>query len=159
MGEIHIAGWETRFWAWLIDLILISVSMRLIDQLISSITGWSPASELAFSAGTFWFITSFWSGSVLLFFYWTIMEGTGGQSVGKMVMNLKVTGRRGETAGIPRAAVSAFGKAFILPLDCLIGWLGMPGTGLRLANRISETMVIRSEYPEPEGVTYIRKDD
>ena len=28
----------------------------------------------------------------------------------------------------PTAAIESFGKAFLLPLDCLIGWLAMPGS-------------------------------
>jgi RDD family. len=87
------------------------------------------------------------------------MEGTTGQSVGKMVLNLRLTDRTGDPAGIPKAALSAFGKAFLLPLDCLIGWLAMEKTGLRLFNRLSDTIMIRCDYMPPDGVTYIHEDD
>jgi len=74
-----------------------------------------------------------------------------------MAMNLRVTGRIGEKINLPTAALESFGKAFILPLDCLIGWLAMPGSKLRLFNRISNTIVIRTKYEGPEGVTYVKE--
>ena len=109
--------------------------------------------------GPFLIPIPFWSNGVVLFLYWTLMEGITGQSIGKMVLNLKITDRKGAPAGIPKAAISAFGRSFLLPLDCLIGWLAMPGTGLRLTNRLSETIVIRTDYREPEGVRYIHEDN
>lgn len=54
------------------------------------------------------------------------------------------------------AALESFGKAFLLPLDCLIGWLAMPDSKLRLFNRISNTLVIRTKYEEPEEIRYIK---
>jgi hypothetical protein len=36
-----------------------------------------------------------------------------------------------------QAAVESVGKAFLLPLDCLLGWI------LRIFNYLSETIVIR----------------
>ncbi len=57
------------------------------------------------------------------------------------------------------AAVESHGKAFFLPLDCLIGWLAMPGTKLRVFNRISNTIVIKSDYKEPHGILYVREKE
>ena len=54
------------------------------------------------------------------------------------------------------AFIESFGKSFILPFDCLIGWFGMPGIKLRLFNRVSGMIVIKTDYREPEGVRYIR---
>ena len=82
------------------------------------------------------------------------MEGYRGQSIGKMVMNLKVVHRDGTKIHYATAALESFPKAFLnfpfmlilLPLDCLIGWLALPGTKLRVFNRISNTMVIKADY-------------
>ncbi|RQD81120.1 MAG: RDD family protein [Methanocalculus sp. MSAO_Arc2] len=160
MEEIRIAGWESRFWAWLIDIILIWVILGIIERGLAGIIEWTVTFLPILSAGQFWFFFApIGSTSLVLFLYWTIMEGIHGQSVGKMALNLRLAGRAGDKAGIWKAAISSFGKAFLLPLDCLIGWLAMPGTGLRLTNRISDTIVIRSDYQEPKGVTYIHEDD
>jgi uncharacterized RDD family membrane protein YckC len=87
------------------------------------------------------------------------MEGYHGQSIGKMVMNLKVVNRDGTKINFTTAAIESFGKAFLLPLDCLIGWLAMPGTKLRVFNRISNTIVIKSDYKEPHGILYVREKE
>ncbi len=76
-----------------------------------------------------------------MFLYWTALEGYRGQSLGKMVLNLSVVGSVGERIGFKDAAVESFGKAFLLPLDCLLGWLAVPGSGQRIFNRFSDTVV------------------
>ena len=78
---------------------------------------------------------------ILTFIYWTVLEGYRGQSLGKMVLNLTVVGQFGESIGFKDAAIESFGKAFLLPLDCLVGWVALPGSGQRLFNRISDTVV------------------
>ena len=99
------------------------------------------------------------TNSVVLFLYWTILEGYSGKSIGKMALNLRVTGRSGERIGFGEAALSSFGKAFLLPFDCLIGWIAMPDTRLRLFNRLSNTIVIKTTYEAPAGVEYIKEKD
>jgi uncharacterized RDD family membrane protein YckC len=96
---------------------------------------------------------------VLIFFYWTLLEGYNGQSIGKMALNLKVTDRIGGKIDFKKAALESFGKAFLLPLDCLVGWLAMPCSKLRLFNRVSNTIVIKTKYEEPEGVAYIKEKE
>ncbi|HII98741.1 MAG TPA: RDD family protein, partial [Methanoregula sp.] len=98
--------------------------------------------------------------------YWTIMEGFRGQSIGKMVMNLKVVNRDGSKISYRTAAIESLPKAFLSPpliiilvLDCLIGWLAMPGTKLRVFNRISNTIVIKTDYREPDGIVYVKEKE
>jgi len=95
--------------------------------------------------------------TIFFFLYWTVMEGFRGQSIGKMVMNLKVVNRDGTKIHYGTAAIESVGKAFLLPLDCLIGWLAMPDTKLRVFNRISNTIVIKTDYKEPVGVQYVKE--
>ena len=64
-------------------------------------------------------------------------------------MNLKVVNRDGTKIHYKTAAIESFGKAFLLPLDCLIGWIAMPNSKLRVFNRISNTLVITTDYKEP----------
>ncbi len=150
MVTLVLAKWSTRFWAWLIDIILVG----LLSSAVSELAG--PAWQFAPSAP--WFETISLS-SLLLFVYWTLLEGYRGQSIGKMALNIRTTGRAGEDIGYAAAAIESFGKAFILILDCLIGWIAMPGSKLRLFNRLSNTIVIEKEYTPPEGVEYVKQDE
>jgi len=78
-----------------------------------------------------------------------------------MVMNLKVVKRDGTRVRYGYAAIESLGKAFIplLVFDCLIGWFGMPGTKMRLFNRISSTIVIKTDYKEPDGIIYVKEKE
>ena len=145
---IYLAKWETRFWAWLIDILLVGVFSSFITN----------------CSGFFWdfdfiSIVSFGISGVLMFAYWTLLEGYNGQSIGKMALGLKVTDRHGRKIEFGVAALESCGKAFILPLDCLIGWLAMPNSKLRLFNRISDTIVIKTKYEDPEGVRYVKEKE
>ena len=60
-----------------------------------------------------------------------------------MAMRIKVTRLDGSPIGMTHAALESVGKAFLLPLDCLLGWILYPRRRQRIFNYISETMVIR----------------
>ena len=75
-----------------------------------------------------------------------MIEGIYGQSIGKMIMKLKIIRLNGGRMGMSQAAVESIGKAFLLPLDCLIGWLLYPDKKQRLFNYISETIVIKIRH-------------
>jgi uncharacterized RDD family membrane protein YckC len=81
--------------------------------------------------------------NVVYFLYWTVMEGINGQSVGKMAMKIRVTTLNGEPTDFVHAAIQSLGKAFLLPLDCIIGLILYPGKRQRLFNYISETLVVK----------------
>ena len=126
--ELALASWEDRFWAWLIDIILIGILWHRVMMVLK-------LEALGYDGALL--------HSLMLFIYWTALEGYRGQSLGKMVMNLAVTGRSGEDIGLADAAVESFGKAFLLPIDCLAGWLSSRESKQRLFNRISDTIVVR----------------
>ncbi len=152
METIHLASWGTRFWAWLIDIIIVGIVVNVLRTLLVSIYTFPhlydiPGNLFPFDLGL---------NSVVIFLYWTVLEGYSGMSIGKMALNLRMTGRSGEKIGFGAAAISSFGKAFLLPIDVLIGWIAMPGTKLRLFNRLSNTIVIKTEYRPPAGVEYIK---
>jgi uncharacterized RDD family membrane protein YckC len=145
---LHIASWTDRFLAWLVDVILVGAVLGSLGELASVFSVLTAASPLAGLNG------------VALFLYWTALEGSRGQSAGKMVMSIAVTGERGESIDYGTAAIESFGKAFILPLDCLIGWLAYDEEGLRLFNRLSSTIVIEQEGTNrPEDVEYVYPGD
>lgn len=80
----------------------------------------------------------------IFFLYWTILEGSVGQSIGKMVIKIKVMQLDGRPTNLVYAAIESLGKAFLLPLDCLIGWILYPDRRQRLFNYISETMIVKT---------------
>ena len=64
-----------------------------------------------------------------------------------MLLNIVVTGPVGECIRFRDAAVEAFGKAFLLPLDCLLGWLYFRKSRQRLFSRLADSVVVnRTEY-------------
>ena len=71
------------------------------------------------------------------------MDGLYGQSFGKMVMRIKVTRLDGSQINMVTAALESLGKAFLLPLDCLLGWLLYPKRQLRIFNYLSQTIVVK----------------
>jgi hypothetical protein len=104
MDEIVLSSSDGRFWAWLTDVLLMGIpwhiAVRVLKMDVFSLSG---ALLLPVS----------------LFIYWTALEGYRGQSFGKMLLNIAVTGPFGESIGFGDAVVESFGKAFLLPLDCL----------------------------------------
>jgi len=151
---LHLAKWSTRFWAWLVDVILIILFLNIVRGIFDPF--WKL--PLLWDYGH-WEIFAIGFETIFFFLYWTVMEGFRGQSIGKMVMNLKVVNRDGTKIHYNTAAVESIGKAFLLPLDCLIGWLGMPNTKLRVFNRISNTIVIKTDYKEPDGIQYVKEKE
>ncbi|NYT01699.1 MAG: RDD family protein [Methanosarcinales archaeon] len=133
MKPLPLATWGNRFWAWLIDILLVSLIWDLVAGLFIYVG----------DVGSYRFLGPF-SHSLLLFVYWTLLEGYRGQSIGKMALNIAVVETEGDILSFKGAAVESFGKAFLLPFDCLAGWLAMPGSGQRLFNRASRTVVVKT---------------
>jgi uncharacterized RDD family membrane protein YckC len=152
--SLCLARWDTRFWAWLIDFILVILFINIVRGALDPF--WKLPQLWEFWRWEFFAVTF---ETLIFFFYWTVMDGYRGQSIGKMVMNLKVVSREGKKISYPAAAVESFGKAVLLPLDCLIGWLAMPGSKQRVFNRISHTIVIRTDYREPDGIVYVKEKE
>ena len=125
---IELSSWSDRFWAWLIDVLLMGILWHRV-VIVLKVEAISISGVLLLAA--------------ILFIYWAALEGYRGQSLGKMLLNIVVTGPLGESIRFRDAAVEAFGKAFLLPIDCLIGWFNFRKTRQRLFNRISDTVVIR----------------
>lgn len=137
VSAVKLAYWGERFVAWLLDAIIIGVVVGILG-LFSLIAG------LTWSVWPSWLpFFNFNLGGVIYFLYWTLMDGLYGQSIGKMIMRLKVTKLDGHQIGIGTAALESFGKAFLLPLDCLLGWLLYPKKRQRIFNYISETIVVK----------------
>jgi uncharacterized RDD family membrane protein YckC len=151
---LHLGKWSTRFWAWLIDIILVILFLNIVRGIFEPFWRLPLLWDVAH-----WEFFAIWFETIFFFAYWTVMEGFRGQSIGKMVMNLRVVNRDGTKISYTTAAIESIGKAFLLQLDCLIGWFGMPGTKLRVFNRISNTIVIKTDYREPVGIQYVKEKE
>lgn len=155
---LYLAKWSTRFWAWLIDFCMVILFLNIVRGVLL------PFWELPYYIDL-WHWEPFEIGfqSIFFFLYWTVMEGFQGrgQSIGKMVMNLRVVNRDGSRIRYLSAAIESFGKAFpgLLAIDCLVGWLAMPNTKMRLFNRLSNTLVVKTDYKEPAGIVYVKEKE
>ncbi|EMA26178.1 MULTISPECIES: RDD family protein [Haloarcula] len=151
---LHIASWDDRFLAWLLDVLLVGVVLSALGE---------AAGVFSLLTGSLSVTTPFTGLNGLgLFVYWTALEGRQGQSVGKMVMNIAVTDERGNAIDYGTAAIESFGKAFLLPIDILVGWLVYEEEGLRLFNKLSSTVVIETDEEEagkPSDVEYVYPDE
>ena len=137
---LKIAFWGERFVAWLIDAVIIGLIVGFLNLFAF------------FTFGTFTFWPSwvpffnFNFGGILYFAYWFLMDGTYGQSIGKMAMRLRVTRTDGGRINMGQAALESAGKAFLLPIDVILGWILYPNRRQRLFNNLSGTVVIRETH-------------
>ena len=137
--EITLAHWGERLIAWLIDIIVIGVIVGFLGFFSLFATGnfawwsgwptWVPFFNFNFSG-------------VIYFLYWMLMEGAYGQSLGKMFMRVRVTRLDGKPISIGQSALESVGKAFLLPLDLLLGWIVSGRRRQRIFSYLSETIVI-----------------
>ncbi len=136
---LKLAFWGERFVAWLIDVIIIGLFVGILGLFTWFATG----------AFTWWSGWPSWIpffnfnfGGVLYFLYWMLLEGAYGQSLGKMIMRIRVTRLDGNRVNMGQSALQSLGKAFLLPLDLLIGWILWPKRKQRLFSHLAETVVI-----------------
>jgi uncharacterized RDD family membrane protein YckC len=160
--EITLASWGDRFLAWLVDFILISIGLAILFALVS-IPFWSNYSyygnmERVFrDTGPLPYIIS----SLGFLAYWTYFESsTTGQSIGKRLLKIKTTDLTGGKIDTKSAIIESFGKAFLLPLDVVLGWIFTNNKRQRIFNRISNTIVIKLKQKEEEstaqGIRYTK---
>jgi uncharacterized RDD family membrane protein YckC len=136
---LKLAFWGERFVAWLIDAIILWIFIGILRLLswvawpghvwIPPFSGWIPFVDLP-SSGVF-------------FLYWMLMDGIYGQSIGKMILGIRVSRLNGAHVDMGRAALESVGKAFLLPIDCILGWIFYPRKRQRIFNYLSETIVVK----------------
>ena len=137
-SPLVLAFWGERFVAWLIDVVIFGAVAGVLSffGVLASFTffpswlSWVPLFNFGFTG---------W----ITFVYWTISEGLYGQSLGKMIMRIKVIHPNGDLPGIGFGALESLGKAFFLPIDLLIGWLLHPRKRQRIFNFLSRTIVVK----------------
>ena len=140
-GDLLKATWGERLFAYLIDLVVLSVLVSWMSwpgcewiphSMGSWIPRWAPYSDFGFR-------------NVIYFLYWALLEGIYSQSVGKRLIGIKLTRLDGSPAGLGKAAIQSIGKAFLLPVDLVLGWMFPEAGRQRLFNRLSGTVVVGNQ--------------
>jgi len=141
---IILANWGRRFIAWFIDYLLVNVMLAYF-RLEDVETQLLPAFLLPRLPE---FDISVWSPlSILIFFlYWTLSGWYFGRSIGQLIVNIRLVNLNGSNASLSSCAVQSIGKSFglfLLPFDCLVGWLNprCREKRQRYFNRLSGTIV------------------
>ena len=152
-SKIIIAKWTDRFLAWLIDFIIISIiSTSIIFASFGTI-------DYNFEEEGFWAEnTQYIPTSILFFAYWTILEYKTGQTIGKKILNLRVTDTYGNNPSLKGIMVSSFGKAFLLPIDVVLGWILTNEKRQRVFNKLGDTLVVKIKIPEDSSDVKYTKD-
>jgi len=137
-SKIVLAKWSDRFFAWLIDFIIIS-------SISTAITFASFGStDYEFEENSFWMENiQYIPTSILFFVYWTILEYKTNQTVGKKIMNLKIINIDGEKPNLKGIMISSFGKAFLLPIDVILGWFLTNEKRQRIFNKLGDTLIVK----------------
>jgi uncharacterized RDD family membrane protein YckC len=140
-SELILARWSTRFGAWLIDFIIVTIAFEIIFAI-----AYAPLAFFQGISGT----TPPWLGglryavqSLMFFGYWTYFESTTGQSIGKRLLKIKTTDMAGNIADVKDVAIQSFGKAFLLPIDVFLGWIFTNDKRQRLLSRAANTIVVK----------------
>jgi RDD family len=144
---IVLARWIDRFIAWLIDFIIVSIGLAILFAVISlpfwiAFPQWFASTNMNMTfrnAGPLNYIIP----SLVFMAYWTYFESTGGQSIGKKLLHLKTTDLVGKNIDLRTAVIESFGKAFLLPIDVILGWIFTNDKRQRIFNRASNTIVIK----------------
>lgn len=153
---IVLARWTDRFIAWLIDFIIVSLGLGILFAVLSFPYWFDNANmNMAYtSVGPLNYIIS----SLVIMAYWTYFESTTGQSIGKKLLHLRTTNLDGKTIDVKAAVIESFGKAFLLPLDVILGWIFTNNKRQRVFNRASNTIVIKLKENNTvsNNVTYLK---
>jgi uncharacterized RDD family membrane protein YckC len=163
--ELVLAKWSTRFWAWLIDFIIVTVAFQIIFAIsyppLAFTQGFNPPMGLQGFNGS----AQAWVGgakyaiqSAMFFAYWIYFESTTGQSIGKRLLKIKTTDMSGNIAGTGSIIIQSFGKAFLLPIDVFFGWIFTNDKRQRLLSRAANTIVIKPKSSGTEGKFVYRKE-
>ncbi len=154
-------GWP-RFWAWLIDVVIIGMVTSTLSSIIFlSLSNWDFWSFGIFSPSQWFF--SLGPSSMILFCYFVFMEYYYGQTIGKMIVNLEtVSERTGERPTIGEIALSAVGKSLFLPIDVLLGWIThdetqVPSLEQRITQKWAKTVVIEKQKEKQESAQFVSR--
>lgn len=150
--EITLAKWSTRFWAWLVDFVIVITVTELIFSIAYAPLAFNQGMQQNPALGAAKYAVQ----SLMFFAYWTYFESKTGQSIGKKLLKIKTADMAGGMADVKNVAIQSFGKAFLLPFDVFFGWMFTNDRRQRLLSRAANTIVIRAkdEAGSDENVVY-----
>ena len=116
-AEINLAKWSTRFWAWLVDFIIVATAFEVIFAI-----AYTPLALFqGFNDMVPWITGTRYAVQSLMFFaYWIYFESTSGQSIGKRLLKVKTTNMVGDLADVKSIAISAGIGLFLTILAIVI---------------------------------------
>ena len=141
----EVANWGPRILAFIIDAIIVSIAVEMAKL---PIIFNNPTNSF------FIYPNGLSINSIVLFIYFILMESYYGTTVGKEILKLQVITEDGRKPEPREAAISAIGKAFLLPIDLIVGLL-MKDTehevplNQRLFQKVSKTLVIVKKQNPP----------
>jgi uncharacterized RDD family membrane protein YckC len=146
--QIHVTG--RRVVAVIIDSILLSIAVSLIALVFGAFSGGdSNDTTIEIGIGTG---DSLLYG-LLAFVYYTLMEGSRGQTIGKMITGIRVASETtGQPPGLGAAAIRTLLRLIDAILGYLVGFLIVLSSAKRqrLGDMAAHTLVIRT-LPDPRG--------
>jgi len=153
-SELILASWRDRFFAWLIDFIIVTIGIEILFYAATFPLWFDSNPDRWYRGGL---SVGFVVRSLIFLAYWTYFESTSGQSIGKRIFHLKTVGIAGQTLNIRDALLESFGKSFLLPIDLILGWIFTNDKRQRIFNRVSNTLVIKlGSYAEEYSSSNVR---
>ncbi len=150
-SKIIIAKWTDRFFAWLIDFVIVSMISTLI------IFASFGTLDYEFIDNGFWAESmQYIPTSILFFVYWIIFEYKTSQTIGKKILNLKVTTMCGDKPNLQGIIISSFGKSFLLPIDIMLGWFLTNKNRQRIFNKLGGTIIIKIKENDDATLRYTK---
>ena len=157
-NRLVIADFGSRFWAFLIDWVIVGLITSTLNSILFFGFGfWDFSGNSSFFPWMF----SIGPSSILFFIYTFLMEYYYGQTLGKMALNLEVVSENtGEKPLIGDIIISSLGRAFFLPIDLILGRIvrdktQLPDLNQRLTQKWSRTVVIRQQKQKEKTPEFV----
>ena len=138
-SKLVIAKWTDRFIAWLVDVIVILAVMAVINFVATQTVLHVDNVAVEEAMSGVYFVAFF----VVFFAYWTVLEYSTGQSVGKIMLKLKVLDIDGGRPSFKGVLLSSFGKAVVWPVDAVLGLILTNEKRQRIFNKLGDTIVVK----------------
>lgn len=160
--EIRIAKWRDRFFAWIIDFVIVWTAIFIVYSVLGATMLHGQTNHLTGSMNfahfeSVWSMHGFWLGSgtsFTFFMYWGILEGLKGQSLGKRILGIKTVNIDGTPIKVWQGFVNSFGKSFMLAIDMILGLIFTRNRRQRIFNRLSNSIVVKLEPSGQPDVSY-----
>jgi hypothetical protein len=140
--RIVLANWGRRGIAWFIDYLIVNIMLAYfgVEQIETNLLSAAILPNLPGSNLSLWSPLSIF----VFFLYWTFCEWYFGRSIGQLLLNLRLVDLQGKPPSLKASAIQSIGKALLLPLDCILGWVSKSCREhrQRYFNRLSKTLVI-----------------